>query len=134
EVAYASSPFAGSNDLRVARYSADYLEYAESAESRFPLIFYGVAPWLEKAPNVGALVDAALQRAASGRPLLEMEYQRVGVASGIEAFAVGSTAFSHATTDVTTVLRYIWLKAGGTDGRTHLPAAGAGMVVLSRAY
>src|SRR6185436_16445739 len=135
EVAYASSPFAGSNDLRVARYSADYLEYAESAESRFPLIFYGVAPWLEKAPNVGALVDAALQRAASGRPLLEMEYQRVGFVSGIEAFddrstafALASTAFSHATTDVTTVLRYIWLKAGGTDGRTHLPAAGAGMV------
>ena len=28
----------------------------------------------------------------------------------------------------------IWRKAGGTDNRTHLPAAGAEIVVLSRAY
>jgi hypothetical protein len=141
EVAYASSPFAESNGFQAARYSTDYLEYAESAESRFPLIFYGITPRLENSSSVATIVDDALRRGANRRPLLEMEYQRIGFASGLEAFddrstafALASTAFSHATTDVMTVLRYIWLKAGGTDGRTHLPAAGAGMVVLSRAY
>ncbi len=141
EVAYASSPFAGSNDPRTGRYSSDYLEYAESAESRYPLIFYGVPLGLERGSSVGPVVNASLKRGAERRPLLEMEYARIGFASGIgvfddrsTAFGVASTAFSHAVTDVMAVLRYIWLKAGGTDGRTHLPAAGAEIAVLSRAY
>ena len=141
EVAYASSPFAGSNDPGAARYSSDYLEYAESAESRFPLIFYGLSPWLEQGSSVGSIVNASLRRSADRRPLLQMEYQRIGFTSGVgvfddrsTAFGVASTAFSHATTDVMAVLRYIWLKAGGADGRTHLPAAGAEIVVLDRAF
>lgn len=141
EVAYASSPFAGSNDPRAARYSADYLEYAEFAELRFPLIFYGIPPWLDRSSSVGSVVNSSLRRGADRRPLLEREYQRIGFASGVgrfddrsTAFGVASTAFSHAVTDVTTVLRYIWLKAGGADSRTHLPPAGAEIVVLPRAY
>lgn len=140
EVAYASSPFAGSNDPQTARYSADYLEYAESVESRFPLIFYGIVPWLERNSSVGSVVNLSLRRGAERRPLLEMEYERIGFASGVgafddrsTAFGVASTAFSHAVTDVATVLRYIWLKAGGGDDR-NLPASGGQITILSRAY
>lgn len=141
EVAYASSPFAGSNGPRAARYSSDYLEYAESVESRFPLIFYGIVPGLERSPGVGPIVAQALRRAERNRPLLEMEYQRIGYASGLgafddrsTAFGIASTSFSHAVTDVMTVLRYIWLKAGGVDERAHLPTNGGPITILSRAY
>ena len=48
------------------------------------------------------------------------------------AFGVGSLAFSHAVTDVTLVLRYIWLAAGGIDDRANLPAGGTRLTLLPR--
>jgi hypothetical protein len=145
-LAYANAPLPGwaAGDANVpegARIGPDYFRYAEAVESRFPLIFYGILPGLEAQKGVGAVVDEALRRGRESVPLLDLEYQRIGFASGLDlfddrstAFGVASTSFSHAVTDVSTVLRYIWLKAGGSDDRTHLPARGEELIVLPRSH
>ena len=68
------------------------------------------------------------------------EYRKIGFASGVgrfddrsTAFGVASVAFSHAVTDVTLVLRYIWITAGGVDSRANLPAGGKRLALLPRA-
>jgi len=68
------------------------------------------------------------------------EYRRIDFASGVAAFddhstafGVASLAFSHAVTDVASVLRYIWLRAGGGDSRSGLAATGSRVVLLPRA-
>lgn len=144
-LAYANAPVpgwaSGAADSQAARLGPDYFRYAEAVESRFPLIFYGILPGLEAQKGVGAVVDEALRRGREAAPLIDLEYQRIGFASGLDlfddrstAFGVASTSFSHAVTDVTTVLRYIWLKAGGIDDRTHLPARGEELIVLPRSH
>jgi hypothetical protein len=67
------------------------------------------------------------------------EYRRIDFASGLgrfddrsTAFGVASVAFSHAVTDVTLALRYIWLAAGGIDDRANLPAGGSRLMLLPR--
>jgi hypothetical protein len=42
-------------------------------------------------------------------------------------------AFSHAVTDVTLVLRWIWITAGGADDRSGLVNAGTKLLLLPRA-
>src|ERR1700674_328317 len=140
-MADANNPLASSTaDPDAGRYFVDFLRYAESAEPRFPLVFYGIRPGLERAPDVGGLLAETLSRGRALYPLIGLEYRKIDFASGIgrfddrsTAFGVASVAFSHAVTDVALVLRYIWLRAGGADERSGLPAGGTRLRLLPRA-
>jgi hypothetical protein len=140
-MADANNPLATSrSDPDAGRYFVDFLRYAETAEPRFPLVFYGLRPALDHAPDLSQLLAATLARGRAFYPLIGLEYRRIDFASGIgrfddhsTAFGVASLAFSHAVTDVALVLRYIWLRAGGADERTSLPAAGTRLLLLPRA-
>lgn len=123
-------------DPREAEYYADYLRYAESAEPRFPLVFYGFRPGFDEPEDVEALADEALAHARVLYPMVGREYRRVGFASGVQvfddrstAFGVASVAFSRAATDIAQVLRYIWLRTGGADQRSALPERGGDPLV-----
>jgi hypothetical protein len=140
-VADANNPLAAAaTDIEEGRYFADYLRYVETAEPRFPLVFYGVHPGLEARRDVSPLLTAALRRGRELYPMIGLEYRRIGLVSGIgrfddrsTAFGAASLAFSHAVTDVTLALRYIWITAGGVDDRANLPAGGTYLTVLPRA-
>ena len=139
-VADANNPLAASgDDAEERRYFVDYLRYAETAEPRFPLVFYGLPPGLEGSRDLSPLIDSALRRGRQFYPLIGGEYRRIDFASGLgrfddrsTAFGVASVAFSHAVTDVTLALRYIWLAAGGVDDRANLPAGGSRLMLLPR--
>lgn len=139
-VADANNPLATSAaDPREPSYYADYARYVESAEPRLPLLFYGIAEGMERNPDVSPLVAATLARGRRLYPLVGREYRRTGFAPGVTAFddrstafGVASLAFSHAVTDVARVLRWIWLRAGGADPRTRLPARGELLLRLPR--
>jgi hypothetical protein len=140
-MADANNPLAtAATDPEAGRYFVDYLRYAETAEPRFPLIFYGLQPGLDRAPDVSALLAETLSRGRALYPMIGLEYRNIDFASGIgrfddhsTAFGVASVAFSHAVTDVTQVLRYIWIRAGGGDDRAGLPAGGTRLLLLPRA-
>jgi len=140
-VADANNPLAVSgSDPEEARYFVDYLRYAEKAEPRFPLVFYGVPPSLERQKNVKSLLAETFRRGRAVYPMVGREYRKIGFASGIgrfddrsTAFGVASVAFSHAVTDVTLVLRYIWIAAGGADNRASVVNGGTRLLVLPRA-
>jgi hypothetical protein len=139
-VADANNPLAASgDDDEEGRYFVDYLRYAETAERRFPLVFYGLQPGLDGRRDLLPLIAAALRRGRGLYPMIGREYRRIGFASGLgrfddrsTAFGAASIAFSHAVTDVTLALRYIWLTAGGIDNRANLPAGGTRLTVLPR--
>jgi hypothetical protein len=139
-VADANNPLAASGgDAEERRYFVDYLRYAETAEPRFPLVFYGLLPGLEGSRDLSPLIDSALRRGRELYPMIGGEYRRIDFASGLgrfddrsTAFGVASVAFSHAVTDVTLALRYIWLAAGGVDDRANLPAGGSRLMLLPR--
>lgn len=138
-IADANNPLAAAaEDGDEGRYFVDYLRYAETAEPRFPLVFYGLRHNLDRRRDVGPLVGEALRRGREVYPKLGLEYRRIGFASGIgrfddrsSAFGVASVSFSHAVTDLVEVLRYIWLAAGGADARSGL-AAGNRVLLLPR--
>jgi hypothetical protein len=140
-LADANDPLATSAaDAEEDRYFADFSRYAESAEPRFALVFYGVPERLAADRDVAALVAATLHRSRRLYPLVGREYRRIGFGSGAAAFddhstafGVASVAFSHAVTDVATVLRYIWLRAGGGDRRSGLADDGHRVLLLPRA-
>jgi hypothetical protein len=124
------------SDPEEARYYADYLRYAASAEPRFPLVFYGFRADFAGPRAVDALVADALARGRRLYPLIGREYRRIGYASGVTsfddrstAFGVTSVEFSRAASDIAEVLRYIWLRAGGADPRTALPVRGEDLLV-----
>ncbi len=138
-VADANNPLAAAgSDPDEARYFIDYLRYAQSAEPRFPLVFYGVPAGLDR-KGVKPIVDAALRRGRAFYPMVGREYRKIGYTSGISrfddrstAFGVASVSFSHAVTDVSLVMRYIWLTAGGADDRRAVVNAGTRVLVLPR--
>ncbi len=140
-MADANNPLASSQaDPEAGRYFVDFLRYAETAEPRFPLVFYGMHPGLDREPDVAELLADTLRRGRGLYPLIGLEYRKIDFASGIgrfddrsTAFGVASVAFSHAVTDVALVLRYIWLRAGGGDERPGLPAGGTRLLLLPRA-
>lgn len=139
-MADANNPLAAAGaDAEEGRYFVDFLRYAESAEPRFPLVFYGAMPGLERQRDVGPLLAQALRRGRELYPLVGREYRRIGFASGrgrfddrSSAFGVASISFSHAVTDVAQALRYIWLVAGGADERTGV-VGGQRLLRLPRA-
>ncbi|HTQ79194.1 MAG TPA: hypothetical protein VMM92_04300 [Thermoanaerobaculia bacterium] len=140
-VADANEPLATSgDDPEEGRYFADFLRYAESAEPRFPLIFYGAWPVLNTPKDLDALLRETLRRGRELYPAVGREYRRIDFASGLgrfddrsSAFGVASVAWSHAVTDVSLVLRYIWLRAGGTDERSGLSSEGGRVMLVPRA-
>ncbi|HEX7183308.1 MAG TPA: hypothetical protein VF756_15840 [Thermoanaerobaculia bacterium] len=140
-MADANNPLATSAaDAEEARYFVDYLRYAETAEPRFPLVFYGAMPGLEKRKDVAPLLGETLRRGRELYPMVGREYRRIGFASGrgrfddrSSAFGVASLAFSHAVTDVAQTLRYIWLVAGGADERKSVVNGGTRLLLLPRA-
>ncbi|HEV7518807.1 MAG TPA: hypothetical protein VGR07_21115 [Thermoanaerobaculia bacterium] len=140
-VADADNPLAASgDDPEEGRYFADFLRYAESAEPRFPLIFYGAWPALNTPRDLDALLAESLRRGRELYPTVGREYRRIDFASGLgrfddrsSAFGVASVAWSHAVTDVALVLRYIWLRAGGADDRSGLSTAGGRLLLIPRA-
>jgi hypothetical protein len=140
-LADANNPLATSaTDAAEGRYFTDYLRYAETAEPRFPLLFYGIRPGLEARRDVAPLLAETFARGRALYPMVGREYRRIGYASGLgrfddrsSAFGVASIAFSRAVSDVAVVLRYIWIKAGGGDERAHLPAGGTRLLLLPRA-
>ena len=131
-VADANNPLATSNaDAEEGRYFADFLIYAESAEPRLPLVFYGLPHGWDRRPDLSSLVRDALVRSRGFYPTVGREYRRIGFGSGrtlfddrSSAFAIASLAFNHAVTDAAIALRTIWLQAGGGDERKRLPVAG----------
>ena len=139
-MADANNPLAASAaDPEEGRYFVDYLRYAETAEPRFPLVFYGVAPGLERQRDVKPLLAQALRRGSELYPLVGLEYRRIGFASGrgrfddrSSAFGIASLSFSHAVTDVAQALRYIWLVSGGADERKNV-VGGQRLLRLPRA-
>jgi hypothetical protein len=139
-VADANNPLAtASDDPEEGRYFVDYLRYAETAEPRFPLVFYGLRTGLENRRDVSPLLAETFARGRGLYPLIGREYRRIEFASGrgrfddrSTAFGAASLAFSHAVTDVALVFRYIWIRAGGADDRANLPAGGTRLIVVPR--
>jgi hypothetical protein len=92
-VADANNPLAtAAADPDEARYFLDYLRYAETAEPRLPLVFYGSPAGVESR-GLGPLLADILQRGREAYPLIGMEYRRIGFASGVGRFDDRSTAF-----------------------------------------
>ena len=139
-VADANNPLATANlDPEEPRYFADFLRYAQSAEPRFPLVFYGLAPALDRSRDIAPLLTQTFARGREIYPLIGKEYEKIDYASGLgrfddrsTAFGIASVSFSHAVTDAALVMRYVWLKAGGGDDRTGLPAGGSRILLLHR--
>jgi hypothetical protein len=122
-VADANNPLNTSDSDPYERdYSTDYLRYVESAHDRFDVVFNGHGRMIEEPAELEELIQRSLERSRAFYPSIGDEYRRVGAVNGIElyddrstAFGVGSLAFNHAVSDITGVLRYIWLRAGGAD-------------------
>ncbi len=125
------------SDPREGDYFANYLYYAQSAEPRFDVVFYGIDRDLTSPAAVRAMVARALARGRTLYPLIGLEYRRIGFLDGIRyfddkstAFGVAAVSFSHAVSDVVDLMRYIWIAGGGADHRPWLPSSGGSVVVL----
>lgn len=142
-VADANNPLAtASADPNEGRYFLDFLRYAESAEPRLPLVFYGAPAGFDRKgqSSIAPLLAETFRRGRDIYPMVGREYQRIGYASGVgrfddrsTAFGVTSLAFSHAVTDVALVLRHIWVTAGGADDRKGVSSRGDRLLLLPRA-
>lgn len=136
-VADAHNPLNASDaDGEEPRIYADYLLYAERAEPRFPLVFYGFRSRFDRPEDVARLAREAVAKSRELYPLVGREYRRIGFASGAAsfddrstAFGVTSIQFSRAASDIAQVLRYIWIRSGGADPRTALPVRGGDQLV-----
>jgi len=109
-------------------YLLDYPAFVESAFPRFSVVFYGEGRMAESEAGLGSMIDSAFSRSRRIRPLISLEYERIGEPNGLElfddrstAFGVSATAYSNAVSDVVAILRYIWLAAGGIDSNDLLP-------------
>lgn len=139
-MADANNPLATSDDdEQEPLYYADFLRYTEHVEPKLPLLFYGLNEEVERQGSLSPLIEAALARSRVFYLSLGREYRRIGFASGLEefddrstAFGIAAVSFSQAVTDVVLTLRYIWIRAGGIDERTTLPARGDHLIQLPR--
>lgn len=121
------------------RYRADFARYVESAQGRFPFVFYGFWRGFDEPRHVAGLVERAFARGRGQYALVGREYRRIGFVSGVgrfddrsTAFGVASVSFSHAASDIAQVLRYIWLRSGGGDLRPDLPWRGETLLKVPR--
>jgi len=139
-VADANNPLNTSDsDPHERDYSTDYLRYVESAQPRFDVVFDGHGRMIGEPDELGALIQRSLDRSRAFYPSIGDEYRRVGAVNGIElyddrstAFGVGSLTFNHAVSDITGVLRYIWLRAGGADRLDLFPFDKDQLVLLEK--
>lgn len=137
-LADANDPLAvAESDPEEARYRPDFLRYAESAEPRLRIVFYGFRPNFDGQHDLPDLVEEAFQRSRQLYPLVGREYRRIGFQSGLKGFNDRSTAFgvvglgyNHAVSDIAEVLRYIWIAAGGADTRLRVPLRGQETVLV----
>lgn len=139
-LAQANWPLATSaQDHDEPRYERDFDRYAESAEARLRLVFYGFRPTPAKPDprQLKTVLDEALARSRRTYPLVGREYRRIGFGPGAvrfddrsTAYAIAALGYSHAVSDSAEVLRYIWLAAGGGDSRQKLPLRGRQLVQL----
>ncbi len=119
-------------------YSADYPAFVKSAFPRFSVVFYGSGRMVESREALETLIESAFRRSREARPLISLEYERIGIPKGVElfddrstAFGVSSMAYSHAVSDVIAILRYIWLAAGGIDSNNLLPLDEDQLILLN---
>lgn len=119
-------------------YLLDYPAFVESAFPRFSVVFYGQGRMVESKADQESMIAAAFSRSRRIRPLISLEYDRIGVPNGLElfddrstAFGISSMAFSHAVSDVVAILRYIWLAAGGIDSNDLLPLDEDQLILLN---
>ena len=119
-------------------YLADYPAFVESAFPRFSAVFYGEGRMAESEAGLGSMIDSAFSRSRRIRPLISLEYERIGEPNGLElfddrstAFGVSATAYSNAVSDVVAILRYIWLEAGGIDSNNLLPLDDDQIILLN---
>src|SRR6202163_4229427 len=81
-VADANNPLAASAaDPDEGLYFADYFRYIETAEPRFPLVFYGLQG--ADGRGIATILDAALHRGRQLYPLVGREYRRIHFGSGV---------------------------------------------------
>jgi hypothetical protein len=121
-----------------ARYAADFGRYAENAQPRVAVLFYGFRSQLPlDRGGVLRLVADAIGRSRGFYPSIGREYRRVGFTSGVHAFddkstayAVASLSLNHALSDSAEAVRYIWQASGGVDSRRRLPLRGQGLTRL----
>lgn len=119
-------------------YLADYPAFVESAFPRFSVVFYGNGRMLEDEAHLQSMISAAFLRSQGVRPLISLEYERIGAPNGVQlfddrstAFGVSATAYSQAVSDVVAILRYIWLGAGGVDSNDLLPLDEDQLILLN---
>ena len=139
-VADANNPLNTSDaDPHERDYSTDYLRYVESAQPRFDVVFDGHGRMIQEPDELRDLIHRSLERSRAFYPSIGEEYRRVGAVNGIElyddrstAFGIGALAFNHAVSDITGVLRYIWLRAGGADRLELFPFDKDQLVLLEK--
>jgi hypothetical protein len=111
----ANNPFHVTEDEKLAPSHDDFENYFERRMNVFPTVDYG-----EKTVRLESYLDKVFTRTARLAPLMTEEYFRGGerrTAADFDdrstAFGVASICYSHAVTDTTNILTYIWKKAGG---------------------
>ena len=137
-VADANLPLNTANtDPREGAYFRDFLDYADSARTRFAVVFYGLGPEWRSPRDVDFWTRATLARGRKLYPAIGGEYRRIGAIDGRRsfddrstAFAVASISYSHAVSDVARALRHVWLAAGGSDPRLRLAEHRDSLIVV----
>ena len=122
-VADANHPlYTEASDPKEGAYAADFHRYVTSAEPRFAAAYYGVDSRLDRLSAVPAFVNRTFTRSRSLYPFIGAEYKRIGGGTGVgvfddrsTAFGVAAVSFSRALTDGASMLRLVWLEAGGAD-------------------
>ncbi|MGE0641068.1 MAG: hypothetical protein AB7G12_03690 [Thermoanaerobaculia bacterium] len=124
-IADANLPLNTANTDRNERvYFRDFLDYAESARPRFAVVFYALGDDWRSSRDIENWTRGTLARGRRLYGSIGEEYRRTGMLPGVRgfddhstAFAVAAVAYSHSISDVARALRYVWLAAGGGDGR-----------------
>jgi hypothetical protein len=122
-VADANHPlYVEGSDPKEGTYAADFHRYVTSAEPRFAAAYYGVDSRLDRLSAIPAFVNRTFNRSRSLYPFIGAEYRRIGGGTGVgvfddrsTAFGVAAVSFSRALTDGASMLRLVWLEAGGAD-------------------